>query len=278
MGILDDAIREHLELKRQHGADDTDLERLENEAFGPPSRPGDPDFEDEQAEFTDHAEAEGSEEPTSFMPSQAETPGPEGDPLAVAPPEADLDADLPPAEPEASAAAPATGEAPAESEEDWLSGLDSIASEEGAAPEASEAEELTGTERGRIDHAELDDTVDHPTVPEGGESEPPEAPERAIFDGDDEPEDEPVADAHTEEREAPVELTLDEDDDLDLKLPADAATEHELPEIPAEGEGTEGDEDLLEETPDFLQDAPEGERLWFEQGEPKDFDFDDEDD
>ena len=41
---------------------------------------------------------------------------------------------------------------------------------------------------------------------------------------------------------------------------------------------SEGDEeeDLLEETPDFLQDAPEGERLWFEQGAPKDFDFDDD--
>ena len=31
-------------------------------------------------------------------------------------------------------------------------------------------------------------------------------------------------------------------------------------------EDDESDEDLLEETPDFLQDAPEGEDLWFEQG------------
>jgi len=36
----------------------------------------------------------------------------------------------------------------------------------------------------------------------------------------------------------------------------------------------EDDDDLLEETPDFLKDAPDGEDLWFEQGEPKDFDFD----
>ena len=46
-----------------------------------------------------------------------------------------------------------------------------------------------------------------------------------------------------------------------------------------DGDGDEGDEegeDLLEETPDFLQDAPEGEDLWFEQGPPKDFDFDDD--
>ena len=44
MGILDDAIREHLDLKRSHGATDSELRRLEDEAFGPPSRPGEPDF------------------------------------------------------------------------------------------------------------------------------------------------------------------------------------------------------------------------------------------
>ena len=44
MGILDDAIREHLELKRQHGAESDDLERLESEAFGPATRPGDPEY------------------------------------------------------------------------------------------------------------------------------------------------------------------------------------------------------------------------------------------
>ena len=44
MGTLDDAIREHLELKRRRGATDSELQRLEDEAFGPPSRPGEPDF------------------------------------------------------------------------------------------------------------------------------------------------------------------------------------------------------------------------------------------
>src|SRR6188472_1149239 len=43
MSILDDAIREHLELKRQHGADESELKRLEDEAFGPPGRPEEPD-------------------------------------------------------------------------------------------------------------------------------------------------------------------------------------------------------------------------------------------
>jgi hypothetical protein len=44
MGTLDEAIREHLELKRRRGATDSELQRLEDEAFGPPSRPGEPDF------------------------------------------------------------------------------------------------------------------------------------------------------------------------------------------------------------------------------------------
>jgi len=34
MGLLDDAIREHLELKRRSGADPGDVARLEHEAFG----------------------------------------------------------------------------------------------------------------------------------------------------------------------------------------------------------------------------------------------------
>jgi hypothetical protein len=40
MSILDDAIREHLELKRAHGADESEVKRLEDEAFGPAERPG----------------------------------------------------------------------------------------------------------------------------------------------------------------------------------------------------------------------------------------------
>jgi hypothetical protein len=35
-----------------------------------------------------------------------------------------------------------------------------------------------------------------------------------------------------------------------------------------------GREDVLEETPEFLQDTPDHDRLWFEQRPPRDFDFD----
>ena len=38
MGILDDAIREHLELKRKHGVPEDEVERQEEEALGPARR------------------------------------------------------------------------------------------------------------------------------------------------------------------------------------------------------------------------------------------------
>jgi hypothetical protein len=43
MGLLDDAIRDHLELKRRHGADPSEVARQEHEALGPARRePVDP--------------------------------------------------------------------------------------------------------------------------------------------------------------------------------------------------------------------------------------------
>src|SRR5436853_442662 len=46
MGLLDDAIREHLELKRRRGADAGELSRAESEALGPVRRApdGQPDL------------------------------------------------------------------------------------------------------------------------------------------------------------------------------------------------------------------------------------------
>src|SRR5690349_8334139 len=38
MGLLDDAIREHLDLKRRRGADPAEVERAEREALGPVRR------------------------------------------------------------------------------------------------------------------------------------------------------------------------------------------------------------------------------------------------
>jgi hypothetical protein len=36
-----------------------------------------------------------------------------------------------------------------------------------------------------------------------------------------------------------------------------------------------GDEDVLEETPEFLRETPDHDRLWFEQKPPRDFDLED---
>ena len=52
------------------------------------------------------------------------------------------------------------------------------------------------------------------------------------------------------------------------EVPADEALDH--PREPAEEQG----EDVLEDTPDFLQETPEHDRLWFEQKPPRDFDWD----
>ena len=41
--------------------------------------------------------------------------------------------------------------------------------------------------------------------------------------------------------------------------------------VPADDEPES--EDVLEETPEFLQETPEHDRLWFEQKPPRDFDF-----
>ena len=42
MGSLDDAIREHLELKRRLGASDDEIKEKETEAFGKGNRPAPP--------------------------------------------------------------------------------------------------------------------------------------------------------------------------------------------------------------------------------------------
>jgi hypothetical protein len=39
-------------------------------------------------------------------------------------------------------------------------------------------------------------------------------------------------------------------------------------------EASAGEDDMLEETPEFLQDTPDHDRLWFEQRPPRDFDLD----
>jgi len=54
--------------------------------------------------------------------------------------------------------------------------------------------------------------------------------------------------------------------------PPDTELERERTTEP--GDATGADEDVLDETPEFLQETPEHDRLWFEQKPPRDFDFD----
>jgi hypothetical protein len=170
MGLLDDAIREHLELKRKHGADPEDVARQEREAFGPGQRN---EFAQPDAAPADVA-VPADEPATTIMPPEEPT-----DAIAAdqAPPEEPTDA-LPEGEP--------------------------------GIPE--------------------EPTAEHPAAAPGYDEDP----------------------------------WLEEDQD---EVPADEALESR-PAAPT------GDEDVLEETPEFLQETPEHDRLWFEQKPPRDFDWD----
>jgi hypothetical protein len=184
MGLLDDAIREHLELKRRRGADPSEIAREEAEALGPVRR--------EPAEAEPAAvRMEPSEPSAEHEPAGLEDPGAayaedgEDEPVAPSP-------DRPrPAEP------PHVHDAPYPEDE-----------EESATP--PHGDPLAHQPTREFSAAELDEAL--------GDTERPAAPQDVV---------------------------------------------------PADDEG----EDVLEETPEFLQETPEHDRLWFEQKPPKDFDF-----
>ena len=180
MGLLDDAIREHLELKRSRGADAQEITRQEREAFGS-ARSGEPAAPAQPQEHAEtHPDDHAGAVPTT--PPAHEPPEPEAIPEPPV-----VEAELP--EP------PVETEPPAEADE----------------PAA------------RAEPAD---------VP------PPPTRETGVL----------------------------EDDDIDWSDPAPRDEEPPADEAAS-------DEDVLEETPEFLQETPEHDRLWFEQKPPKDFDF-----
>jgi len=185
MGLLDDAIREHLDLKRRRGADPAEVARLEQEALGPVRR-----------------------EPVS-------TAGSEPEPEAALPHEAVDD-------------------------------------------EAPHAAEARREEHDEPAHKPADpDLRDHAPVPHAAEESHHHAAEEphalAPEERHDPPHGDPLSQPTTEYR---VEDHHDE--------------HHEHDHAPEAGPR----EDVLEETPEFLQETPEHDRLWFEQRPPRDFDFD----
>src|SRR6478672_8106400 len=83
MGALDDAIREHLELKRRHGASDDDIKRAEAEALGPARRGPAPAVEPVVDEVGMPAPAEAIDAPPLPSDAVADAPPP---PPEVEPP------------------------------------------------------------------------------------------------------------------------------------------------------------------------------------------------
>jgi len=287
MGILDDAIKEHLELKRQHGAADDELKQLEDEAFGAAERPG-----DEESAPDPLAEA-----PTEFMEQPPEAPPASEEPETPRSRRPDI-ADLqepPPSK--AAEPAPHVPEVEEPAEEESPAMEHEAVPEPAAAPEIStgptteerEAIAEQPTEMFDIEEELAVSKAEAPSEEELVEEEMEEprlapvdplagldddAPEVKIVDDDEEDDDfwdeKRLSDELDQALEAPVEVDVDEEDAVFKPEPV-PETEPEEAEKPAPGP----DEDVLEETPDFLEEAPEDDQLWFEQKPPKDFDFDD---
>jgi hypothetical protein len=205
MGLLDDAIREHLDLKRRRGADPSEVERAEREALGPVRRNREP---------TDVAEPEdGDAVEGGFAYDQAD-------------------------------------------DDDWSRepAVDSTDALHDPLHEEPLHEDLH-------DHAEPADAASGPAATPAPSDDPLEdEPRDWSAAGEGELEDEPFPTAEPSRRRlgdaGPETVEFDVEDAM-----------------AAEDEGG-SDDDVLEETPEFLQDTPDHDRLWFEQRPPRDFDFD----
>jgi|SRR5215212_3350605 len=87
MGLLDDAIREHLDLKRRRGADPTEVARLEHEALGPVRRePGPAEANADEVPAAAESPQPAAEEPHAddhphVLPPEDRHEPPHGDPL-----------------------------------------------------------------------------------------------------------------------------------------------------------------------------------------------------
>ena len=203
MGLLDDAIREHLDLKRRRGADPNEIERAEREALGPVRRG--PELAGEETTGTEEA-----------------APAPAGE----------ADAAYEPAQPEAWEPFHEDPELHALEEHEEVAPYEP--------PQAPHGDPLLHDEPFSGEPGES--VSPHPAdLAPAPESEPPPAPHPA----------DPPPPARADESFAHVDQETEE---------------YELE--------PEAGDDVLETTPEFLQDAPEHDRLWFEQRPPRDFDFD----
>jgi hypothetical protein len=196
MGLLDDAIREHLELKRQRGADPGEVAREQREALD--------------------ASVQGTTAEDEPLAADVASAAPLVDPPTAAQPDVDPGTDV---------------------------------VEENASTRPSEQASASDTTFGG-ETAELD--MSSVLGEDAGAAADQAAPGSSADDAD-----------------TPVEAAdpaLTQEDSLEWEMPSETAA--------ADAEVEEPAEDVLEETPEFLRDTPEQERLWFEQRPPRDFDFD----
>jgi hypothetical protein len=230
MGLLDDAIREHLDLKRRRGADPSEVARLEQEALGPVRR--------------EPAPAEPADEHHDESPAH--------EPAAAAAPPAPASEGLHPDD-RTHVLAPEDRHEPPHGDPLLEQASEELGGAAAAAPEAepADADRAGGDEDARP--AAAGRTGAHPEGhrPQSGWSGPVRS--SAEPEGED-PRHSDIVDQPTTEYR--IEDHHDEDE-------REASAAHGGPE-----------EDVLEETPDFLQETPEHDRLWFEQRPPRDFDFD----
>lgn len=296
MGTLDEAIREHLELKRRQGAGEDEIQKAEAEAFGPgedevpgasitapagegdqldkvfsgegatdeappttvlkpESGGGEPAAEVEVAEVEETqvidtseaeallAEATGTVEVEESAPEPPAAPEPP--PPAVEPEQAEVPPTPAPEPVELGDEADASDLL--EAERANLTGHPTENYDVDAA--IAEEEELDLLSEGRLSE-ELDQALGDPGagLPEGLGAEPTPEPASEVV-----------------EEEVEVEEQVEEAPEPPVG--DDAADEPPLDDPDASSP--------LEETPDFLEEAPASDELWFEQGEPKDFDFGD---
>jgi hypothetical protein len=228
MGILDDAIREHLDLKRRRGADPTEIERAERDALGPVRR------------------------------------GPEAE-------EVDLD-HVPAADDELAYAD--------EDEQDWAEqgahepGARAPASPQGYEPAFEDEDEPRDSEE-HFDGEEPFDERAADTIPEPYAAPEPPRPDPTPPASEPESTEPELAERDRRAPAPPAPDVARRDPGSSRQAPHDRAG-GETAEFNVEFDeepGVQG-EDVLEETPEFLQDTPDHDRLWFEQRPPKDFDFD----
>ncbi len=284
MSILDDAIREHLELKRAHGADESEIKKLEDEAFGPPQRPDEPDpFAEAPTEFLLAPEAPGDE------PAGEEG----GRRLNIAdlqePPEAPQPQEPAPAEaePDQPGDGPAEEEHPA-MEHEAIAGTGPSTEERHAIASQptemfdveSQFEEAPPEAPAPADEELVDAERSEPSIaPPAEEDEPADEfdeffSEQRLSDELNQALEAPLPDepgtAAPEEPAVFVDADEGESGELEVVEPEEDSGEHEAPQ-PSSSQH----EDVLEDTPEFLEESPEDDDLWFEQKPPKDIDFGD---